>query len=38
MCVCGSPSFLSAGRNDILLLLDLKAACEVCEFDLQSLR
>ncbi|KAL5487368.1 hypothetical protein EMCRGX_G019960 [Ephydatia muelleri] len=25
-------------RNDILLLLDLKAACEVCEFDLQSLR
>lgn len=25
-------------RNDILLLLDLKTACEVCEFELQSLR
>ena len=25
-------------RNDILLLLDLKAACDACEFELQSLR
>ncbi len=25
-------------RNDMLLLLDLKAACDVCEFDLQSLK
>lgn len=25
-------------RNDILLLLDLKAACDACEFELQSLK
>ena len=25
-------------RNDILLLLDLKAACDACDFELQSLR
>lgn len=25
-------------RNDILLLLDLKSACDVCEFELQSLK
>ncbi len=25
-------------RNDILLLLELKAACDVCEYDLQSLK
>ena len=25
-------------RNDILLLLELKAACDACEFELQSLK
>ena len=30
------PIFLS--RNDILLLLDLKSACDACEFELQSLK
>ena len=25
-------------RNDILLLLDLKSACDACEFELQSLK
>ena len=30
--------FCAVHRNDILLLLDLKSACDVCEFELQSLK
>ena len=41
---CAWPAFLYVichfllYRNDILLLLDLKAACDACEFELQSLK
>ena len=35
--VLQSPYYVSH-RNDILLLLDLKAACDACDFELQSLK
>lgn len=37
MCLLNCLSFFLS-RNDILLLLDLKSACDACEFELQSLK
>ena len=33
-----APSCFCCFRNDILLLLDLKAGCDACDFEYQALK